>query len=336
MILTDILESAGVETRSGTVEGELLLCCPFCRERGHAADMKFHFGLNVGRALGHCYRCDWKGRGLMFMARQLCRAYGVTMDLNKISRRQRKTLEVKETPPAVPETALSILDVVPEFETFDAYPSLPPDEVEKAARRYLKSRGVSVYQIVKHGIGYAAVGDFAWRVLFPVVDSTGGVHGCVGRAIVTKAGEETTPKYLNTRGMKILWNAQKPIGTAVVVEGVMDALRLERALLQVRNMTAVARLGAAITAGQLDQLKEFEQVVVLPDWDKAGIHGAIQLCVRCVERGISTRVSIPEIMNGSDPADMEEDVLVEMIRGAIPWNKDAEWRLRAAAKKELE
>lgn len=331
MILQEILDASGVDYKTTSKTFELVVCCPFCTGRGFPADTDYHLGLNVKAALAHCFRCDYKARGLFYIARQLCTALNLDMSVRQLVRsngRQDKVVD-KEKPaqPEVIKVESDIQSLIPEYEQFDRDKT---DQVQQAARRYLKWRGVSIYQVVKHQVGFAAVGDFSWRVLFPV-QMDDGVVGCVGRAIrpVMK------PKYLNTTGIKSMWNAQKPVGTAVVSEGIMDALRVEQALNNMRGKTAVARLGSAITTTQLDQLREFEDILILPDWDQAGIHGAIELADRCDSRNMRVKVAVPKEMSGLDPGSTEVELILDQIREALPWSKAAEWRLREAAMKEV-
>ena len=145
--------------------------------------------------------------------------------------------------------------------------------MERKARKYLRERQVSTLQIVRHKIGYAASGAYGWRIIFPVLMENGKVCGYTGRDFTT----HQKPKYLNSTGYKGLWNAQRRARTAVVVEGIMDALRVEKALLRARDAVAVARLGSIITPLQMDQLKQFEQVIIFPDQDKPGVEGAVKL-----------------------------------------------------------
>jgi DNA primase len=315
MILSDILDTSGVEVHKRE-NAEVNICCPFCGEN------RFRLGINLRSGNANCFNgdCGFKGRGIMYTARQLCRVYGI--QFNGLLRSSRVIKEPAKKP---------IREVIPvglpvEYESFTA----DLDEVGQKAKSYLRGRGVSLLQMVKHKIGYAITGDMAWRVLFPVVGEDDQIYGCVGRAI----RDDMTPKYLNTPGMKMLWNAQRQCHTAVVVEGVMDALRVEVALLRNRDTVAVARLGSVITSTQLDQLKLFEEVIILPDWDRAGVQGAIELCSRCMQRGIQVSVSIPECMDGSDPGSMTEDKISECLGGAVKWSKSAEWRLKLAATKE--
>ena len=241
MIIREILETAGIDFRERE-NNEVYLNCPFCPSRGQSEDNRQRLGVNLKSGLGHCFNCGWASRDLMRTARELCEAYGLDLR-NDILRRGRK--EAKEQPVEVKKEDIDLAGLPPEYEPITGN----LDSVGDRARRYLASRGVSVLQIVRHRIGFAGAGDMAWRVLFPVIDAEGLVHGVVGRAF----GSNMRPRYLNSRGMKLLWNAQRQGAEAVVVEGVMDALAVERALLSMRNTVAVARLGSVITVEQMNQ-----------------------------------------------------------------------------------
>lgn len=327
LIISDIIDASGLEVRPRTDdEDEVYLCCPFCVERGESTDNRFRLGLNMRTGAAHCFNCHWKARGVMFTARALCKALNVGINLRGFVRQEREARLKKESEVKKKRVLPPAAGLPEEYQAFS-------EEVGKAgrrARRYLQQRQVSTLQIVKHRIGYASDGRLANRLIFPVVDPDGDVHGCVGRDFT---GEQS-PKYLNTPGMKLLWNAHRLATTAVVVEGIFDALRVEMALMRTRDMLAVSRLGSAITPFQLDQLKLYEKVIVLPDWDRAGVQGAIELCGRCDARGIHVSVCVPKSMTGEDPGSMTEDDIIDRIKDTVPWTASAEHRLLAAAAKD--
>ena len=168
--------------------------------------------------------------------------FGSKIAVNK--RRKREKPEVKKLPVG--------LGLPEGYETFSG--DLARDPIMEKAYRYLERRGISTLQIVRHRIGYAVTGPMGWRILFPVIGEGGAIVGSVGRDF---SGQQT-PKYLNTPGVKHLWNGvQGSASMAVVVEGVIDGLHVEQALMRTKGMQAVGRLGSAITPNQLDQLKEF-------------------------------------------------------------------------------
>ncbi len=315
--LERLLEAAGADAHGTNKKSEVTLCCPFCLERGYSADVSFHLGLNTFNGKAHCFRCNWKSSSSVFTAKQLRRVWQMEyqIDERELRTQRRQEPEKKKLPESI---------ALP-----DEYERLGQNEdfVGRKVRRYLLKRGVSLLQIVRHRVGYAGAGEYAWRALFPVLGKDGKTYGCVGRAI--HSGVE--PKYMNTPGMKMLWNTERIANTAVVVEGVMDALRVETALLQMPDMSAVARLGSSITTAQLDQLKEYERVIIFPDFDLAGAHGASELAEAVDRVGVTTSIVIPQYMDGSDPGSMNDETILEHLRNVVKWSVGAKHRVRLAS-----
>jgi 5S rRNA maturation endonuclease (ribonuclease M5) len=314
--IEQLLEATGADVHGTNKRNEVTLCCPFCEVRGFTADVNFHLGLNTFNGKAHCFRCDWKSSNTLYTAKQLRFAFKVDFD---ISERALRTPKRKDKPEVkAPES----VDLPPEYESFNN-----EDFVGRRVRKYLTGRGVSLLQIVRHRIGYAAVGEFAWRAMFPVIGRDRKIYGCVGRAVTPTQ----TPKYLNSTGLKMLWNTEREASTAIVVEGIMDALRTETALLQVPGMAAVARLGSTITQVQLEQLREYESAIIFPDFDLAGVRGATELARRAGETGIHLSVVIPPGMTGADPGSMNDAEILSYIKDAVKWSSGTEHRLHLAS-----
>lgn len=319
MILEDVLQAAAVDYRvSNSNKYELTLSCPFCEDRGFSQDESYHLGLNILKGLGHCFRCGWKLRGVIPIAKELSEVYGVKVSL--LGKHEGLQEQPKEE--VKPAEELEPVSLPLGYERF----SSKPDRIELKARNYLRNRQVSLLQITRHKIGYTAIGDMAWRIIFPVLDVDSKVVGWVARSF---AGAK--PKYLNSGGLKGLWNAQKSAKTAVVVEGIMDALRVEQALLQVRDSVAIARLGSVITQLQLNLLKQYENIVIFPDADKPGIKGALELASKCDDCNMNVGVVVPAAMTGLDPGNMNEAEILDHLRGARQFTSDVANRLREVA-----
>lgn len=312
MILEDILDGGKVEfKRVAGKPDELKLQCPFC------LDERFIFGLNTKTGQAHCFHCQWKSSSLLSTIRELCKALGVKYDFHQHL--------VKESPADefIPEPEIYSIALPKEYESFLG---AKPDWIGNVARRYLKNRGVEGWQLMRHDIGFAAAGQYAWRILFPVYGEDGEVYGIVGRDF---SGTQS-PKYLNSPGLKLLWGAHIPDQTAVVVEGALDALAVERALLNTRpKFKPVARLGTAITPAQLGQLKKFQEIVILPDSDAPGVHGAIELARQCAQEQFQVKVAVPKALDDRDPGDMSQGEVLTAVDGAVLWSQATEWRLRA-------
>ena len=317
-LIEDILDSAGAKTiKSASKEDEITVCCPFCIERDQSEDSRFRLGINTATGYAHCFNCDWSSRNLIRTARELCRIFDLELNLagGLITRivTEKKKIATKPEPIEWPLW----------YERF--YPC-SRDEIMLQALAYLEQRGVTHEQIRCHRVGFASTGRYSYRVLFPVLGMGRKLYGFVGRDFT---GHQK-PKYLNTPGIKLLWNAHKPTRYAVIVEGVMDALQVELAIKErhLPEITAVARLGSAITDLQLKQLKQFGEVAILPDWDKPGVEGAANLARRCQQNNIKCAVAVPDVLNGSDPGSMQADLILIQIKNAKPWSDATAFRLR--------
>ena len=124
--------------------------CPFCADAGHI-DRKYSLGVRSDSGFYHCMRC------------------GVRGNLRK-----------------------KLYDYVEADDSQDAWE--PPEgyvclgsedgkeaEVFRKARKYVKSRGVSPKMARALQIGACDSGDWANRVIIPVLDELGEWHGWVGR-----------------------------------------------------------------------------------------------------------------------------------------------------------
>jgi DNA primase len=151
---------------------------------------------------------------------------------------------------------------------------------------------------------------FRRRITFPIRDGRGRCIAFGARAIA--AGQE--PKYLNSPDTPLfdkgrtLYNvgparaAAAKAGTVVVTEGYMDVI----ALAEAGVAHAVAPLGTAITAAQLEMLwKLAPEPVVALDGDKAGLGAAqrlVDLALPLLGPGRSLRFAL--MPPGQDPDDV--------------------------------
>ncbi len=229
----------------------------------------------------------------------------------------RRFIEAPEPEPEAKPTSELIATGLPEgYESFRVKSG--DDQIERKAKQYLYTRGVTRELIVEHKIGYAAVGTYAWRVLFPVIWQNE-IFGVVGRDFSGKTpGTGQSPKYLNSPGIKLLWGAHRKAKVAIVCEGILDAIRVEQAVGKSQPAIAVARLGSTITPNQLEQLSQYERVCIFPDGDLAGIKGAlariISMCGQSFLRlwTAAIRVVLPQMKYGNTS--------VRHNRGLSQWN----------------
>lgn len=176
MILEDIIISSGVDyAQSRANPDEVMMSCPFCTGSHDQAGARKVFGVNLDNGKAHCHRCSWRSGSVVYTAKALCEAWNIDFTWRlrlSASEAEATMVECKPEPRHAEPKGLPA-----EYESFGDM----TDEIEAQAFKYLQSRGIGRPEIDKYMIGYAAVGDFAWRVLFPVVGEDNVVYGVAGR-----------------------------------------------------------------------------------------------------------------------------------------------------------
>jgi hypothetical protein len=185
-------------------------------------------------------------------------------------------------------------------------------------RRYLQGRGVPGWQVQRWGIGYAAVGELAGRIVFPLRARGGRLLNYHARAF---DGNERRYMYPSTEDGPDLdavfgeehWEpGYEENRMLVVCEGVLDALAVERAT-WAGPISIAAIGGSALRPGQLGKLARFGTILVATDNDRAGNHAAIELRNALGSTRKLKRVIFPERM---DAASMTRSELQEVLRDA--------------------
>ena len=146
-------------------------------------------------------------------------------------------------------------------------------------KQYFQTHDVSLDQAVEAGLlrrgEDGSIRDFFWgRLMFPIHDRQGRVTGFGGRAL-----DGSMPKYLNTAstpifdksktlyGLHMSAESIRELGTAVVVEGYMDAIAAH----QHGFSNVVASMGTSLTVHQVSRIKSLATTFVLAlDPDAAG------------------------------------------------------------------
>lgn len=321
MLLEDILLQAGIEfDRVRGKTDEVMFACPFCTGATDTGGNRRVFGLNLVSGFAHCFRCDWRSRSVVYTARELCKAWHIDFGWRmRLTAQECDETAIKE----VPSRRADPSGLPAEYERFGDL----SDEIERMAFDYLRSRNLGWDEINEYQIGYAGAGEMAWRVLFPIYGEDGVVYGVAGRDFSGKS----KVKYRNSDGMKLLFNGQRQGKMAVVVEGPVDTIAVQRALVTVPGAVAVGALGSVITAEQVAQLSRYETVIHFPDFDMAGIKGAMARADACCTAGMKTKVVIPEILSGIDPGEMDPGRIMTYVCNAATWTATQRLRMRLAA-----
>ena len=310
-VIISLLNKAGVDYRHYS-KAEIQIDCPFCEDIRGTVDSHKCLGINQQKFVAHCLRCDWAADGLTSVLKALSRKFGVTFSYREML----KDMEEEYEPPVHKPKPCSLPVGFERFIGSD-------DEYEVKAKQYLRSRGIGRIEIAKYRIGYAAAGEMAGRVIFPVMENDGRVYGYVGRDFTGNL----KPKYLNSKGIKMLWNAQEKGEAAALCEGIISAIAVAQAL-RSEGVVGLATLGCGLDAYQLSQLERYKRIIVFTEADEAGVRETLTHARRIATAGLQCQITVPRRLDDSDPRSLPADAVRKLHAAAIPWGKSAEYRLR--------
>jgi DNA primase len=181
--------------------------------------------------------------------------------------------------------------------------------------------------------GRGLIDRFRGRIMFPLCDERGRVHGFGARALRA----EDRPKYLNSSdnavfhkgrlvyGADLARAAAARAGRVVLVEGYTDAI----ALRQAGVAEVVGSMGTALTDQQVDALRRLApRVLFCQDPDAAGQEAVARgaSAVRALNergRGRGLEFRIVRLPAGEDPADVVlrdgAEAMRALLDGAVPF-----------------
>ncbi|HVM98358.1 MAG TPA: DNA primase, partial [Candidatus Acidoferrales bacterium] len=288
--------------------------CPFHAEKTPS------FTVNEERGLFHCFGCGAGGTVFTFLMKANRVDFREAVEI--LAKRAGVTLpKGEEQGPAgrARQELLAINEAAQEY-----FVGALRSDRGAAAREYLKRRGVGEATSSAYGLGFCPPGgsglarslaarrlslpraaelglvgrrtdgsayDRLWdRVTFPIRDVGGRIVGFGGRTL-----GNNHPKYLNSPESALfhkgevlygLFEARQAIRQAervVIVEGYLDVLALVEAGIDF----AVASLGTALGAGQLQLAKRFApEVIAFFDGDRAGQNAAVRAFRVCADSDV--------------------------------------------------
>lgn len=151
---------------------------------------------------------------------------------------------------------------------------------------------------------------FRSRIIFPIFTVGGKVCGFGGRIVgeISSSGDQNIPKYINSPespiyqkgqvlyGLHMALKSIRAQGHVLIVEGYMDFL----SLLQAGIKNAVASLGTALTAAQVNLLSRYtKEALLIFDADEGGQKATQRSLELFLRAGVS--VKIASLPPGFDP-----------------------------------
>ncbi len=286
---------AAVRGRRVSSTGWTRANCPVCELRKGSPDRKSSMGLNVVSGRWACFRC--KGRGKV----------------------RRSDLEGHVVIPAdldLEPAERVIVDPPESFQLLAEEPARTAQET-KAARKYLRKRGIMSDLWEAADIGVCLEGTYRHRVIVPVYTPEGAWHGYVGRTYLKHERGcscfACSRKYLNAKGMAaadffynhhaIFEETDEPV---LVVEGCFDALAYWP--------NAVATLGEVKDTQFVALADASRPVVFVPDGDD---WGSGQWCAWRLMYDGKENVGWIRLPPRVDPDEVPRDEMREAARESI-------------------
>lgn len=306
--------------------------CPFHNEKSPS------FVINPVKQIFHCFGCGVGGNVISFVMKQdRCEFPEAVRILAR-----RVNLEMPENdqrPDPQANLRQQLFAINEKVVEYFHYKLISDKSLEgRAARKYLKERGVSLDMVKHFRLGYAVdqwdgvlkylkskdiavsliekaglivakdsgegfYDRFRHRIMFPIFDTQGHCRAFGGRAL-----EDGTVKYINSPETFLYTKGHHLYGFESAKKAILqeDAVVVVEGYLdcvmpvQAGVQNVVASLGTALTVEQIRLLRRYtKNVIMLYDMDQAGQQAMIRSLDILVEEGMN--VSIAQLSEGEDP-----------------------------------
>ena len=272
-VKTRIDEALGIGRNLG--KGEIQYYCPFCSHH------KPKLQVNLETQKWRCWVCNSKGLKVITLLRKLNVEYSVLDAIKKIYgetvyRKTDTDDEVVEI--NLPSEYKPILDSQHIIEYRVAY-------------NYLKNRGITDGDILKHRIGYCDSGLYKGRIIVPSYNCDGRLNYFIARTIYPNETikYKNPPISKNIIAFDSVINWKMPV---VLCEGVFDAIAIKR--------NALPILGKVLSQNLTDKiLMEKPELKIVLDKDALG--DAIKAYTYLTNNGINCKLVT---LQGKDPSEI--------------------------------
>ena len=277
-----------------TARGNYAYHCPLC----HHTKPKLEVNLSEnskGENPWHCWVCDKKGKKLY----QLFRA---------VSASSEKMAELKAIVKYVgKETNITVKEIVQLPKEYQSFENIKQSNIEgRQALAYLKSRNISMDDVLKYNIGYCTTGRYSKMIIIPSYDANGTLNYFTGRSFE----KEPYIKYKNPSVSRdiipfelyINWNL--PL---ILCEGPFDALAIKR--------NAIPLLGKNIQSNLMKKIVTSSVKKIYIALDKDAQKQALTFCERLMNEG--KEVYLVDLQD-KDPGEMGFDNFTKLIQETYP------------------
>ena len=268
--------------------GEFTFDCPKCG----VGRKKFHFGVNVKKHVYNCFRCGFSGHLDSLLGQN--QGYGSRIGGNGLTEQAR--------PPSV-----EIKDFH-EFSRVESAISAHSRDMET----FIRDR-CGFKQAYEYGFGYSTNRRFLNRIIIPIYEDEELIYW-VARSIYKELEpKEISPhkEEVRVKRTEVVFGLDEldcPL-TIIVVEGIFDALRLQRL-----GHQCVSTLGAYVSPEQIGKIisTEPDRIIFLADGDVAGYQNYAKAGKACHKR-FKGDVDLFHCPDGTDPEDLTDDQLDDLL-----------------------
>ena len=323
-------------------------CCPFHNEKTPS------FHVTPSRGIYKCFGCGKAGSAVGFLMdheqmtypealRYLARKYNIEVKEEEESAEQIAARQRSESLMAVSEFARSYF-----------LKQLEGGEGRAVGYQYYRTRGIEDATIEKWSLGWAPSGKttfveaaraagykdefmvaaglaiqqedgtlidkFRERVMFPIHSLSGRVIAFSGRTLKADnpakyVNSPETEIYVKSRNLMGVYFAKSEIAKkdrCILVEGNVDVVMMH----QIGITNVVASCGTSLTEEQIRIIKKFtENITIMYDGDKAGLHAALRAIGMILKEGMNPRVVF--LPDGDDPDSFSRKHTLEEVQEFI-------------------
>ena len=323
-------------------------CCPFHNEKTPS------FHVTPSKGIYKCFGCGKAGSAVGFVMeyehmsypealRYLARKYNIEVQEEEESAEQIAARQRSESLMAVSEFARQFF-----------CDQLKEGEGRAVGYRYYRNRGIEDTTIGQWSLGWAPSGKatlveaarkagykdeflvgaglaiqqedgtlidkFRERVMFPIHSVSGRVIAFSGRTLKADnpakyVNSPETEIYIKSRNLLGIYFAKSEMARqdrCILVEGNVDVVMMH----QMGITNVVASCGTSLTEEQIRLIRKFtENITIMYDGDKAGLHAALRAIGLILKEGMNPRVVF--LPDGDDPDSFSRKHTLEEIRDFI-------------------
>jgi DNA primase len=271
--------------------------CPFCKHR------KPKLNINLVNQKWHCWVCDVKGRSLWHLFKKVGAQPEDKKLLVDIAGKPKDFNLKKSEITSLPEDFCRLYDIkkTPHY---------------KNAIYYLKTRGLTMYDIMRYNIGYCEKGLYSGMIVIPSYDKDNQLNFFTARSFYDVKFKHRNPQVSkDIVGFENQINWSIPI---VLVEGAFDAISAK--------INAIPLFGKLISDALKLKVLENSVKKIYIALDKDALKDAFRTAEYFMNNGVETYIiEIDE----KDPSELGSDEFRKLLRAAKPltFSKIIEYKL---------